>query len=133
MKKLFESKAIDCKWNGPFETINIKLETPNLNKDEANIDGDWGPIYKFAANANYSVKVHYPETTINLKVEELVFKSPMLSSEREKTPFYLDFFEPMKALHFKIFFDQNGDIAKTNVSYEASLQNKTEDSIRLAV
>lgn len=132
MKKLQKS-SFSTEWEGPLESVKVELETPDFTMLSPEVEGDWGPNYKFQLNAadpfkiNYTTKSSFKSVSLNLN--EVTLLAPISFDQRKKYPLYFKFKDQSTNLVFKTYFNQDGVIAKLDVGMDQSKAISSEGAI----
>lgn len=108
--------------NSGQASFDIEVDTPNLSDARFSVWGDWGPMFTFRLTRGQSFDITYRCTktgrTRNVRVfaPTVELNSPMRASQREASPFVLEFLDVARALRFRAFLDQEGQVARLVVN-----------------
>lgn len=97
------------------EKFEIELQTPDLSNIEPTVDGDWGPTYYFSFDEPRSARVLYRnvdgsiENEYSIALSRIVLDSPMIHSDRKKTPLYFRFADDLRGICFGGYMDADGE------------------------
>lgn len=104
------------------ESFLVTLEIPDLTKNKYSMWSDWGPMYKIYMDPKTPIQVNYVDKTqkktetCQLDIGTCELNSPMLGTEREKSPFVMVVPDPSKLMVFHLFMDQNGHVIQVKTT-----------------
>ncbi len=126
MKRFTKQKEIEFKLDSIVGIVAVKLSIPDLTGKDVDSYGDWGPNITFNLDAKNPIKVVYKfnnqSIEESLEVSELQFRSPISYQQRKATPFYFVIRDVRRALDFKVWLGNDGNIVKTDCRFLKAAQ-----------
>ncbi len=122
-KQLAGPKNFEFEYQNLFDTIKVQIRIPDVENNECELSGEWGPHYKVQLNSSQMIRVAYKSSkqhdfsSFMLFPSCLHIESPILHEERKKNPFVYVINDDVNNLRFEICLNRNGYImqAKTKV------------------
>ena len=93
----------------------VRIHLPNLQKLQASVWGDWGPMYLFELGTNDRISVSYDGEARSLSQNKLRVESPSHVEERSDCPFYVVIEDDFDGLEFHLYVDTLGELTKVVV------------------
>lgn len=119
-------RTLEFTWQDLMHETLVKVHLPELSLDQAEIWGDWGPMYDFKLKASQKVVVSYDGDPSELEQGALKIQSPILAKERRLHPFTLKIQDPIKGLLFHFFLDEDYSVGKVEIQ-------RIQDRVKLFV
>ena len=121
-KQLAGPKTFEFEYQNLFDTIKVQIRIPDVEANECELSGEWGPHYKVLLNRSQMIRIGYKSpkqhdySSYMLFPSYLQIESPILHADRMKTPFVYVINDDVNNLRFEIFLDSKGCIIKAKTT-----------------
>jgi hypothetical protein len=124
LDRVIQNRKLEFKYRSNFQDNVIEITIPNLEGMPYSQWGDWGPMYSYNLNADYTIKINVKNQdkqdldSYEVYLPCLTINSPIQAKEREQYPLYMHIPIKERDTDVDLYFDHQGVLSKVKVNQE---------------